>query len=179
MRSRGILESIRVGILNSAKIVCATLSTSGTALLSKSAGHKPFDVVIIDEAAQAVELSTLIPLQHGCTRVILVGDPQQLPATVISRVAERFSFKQSLFQRLQAANHPVSLLSEQYRMAPAILQFPSKYFYQDRLTTSNSVLERPMAPGPGQPGLPPYLFLDIKGAESRRSKSLCNDVEAR
>jgi superfamily I DNA and/or RNA helicase len=25
-----------------------------------------FDIVVIDEAAQAVELSTLIPLQYGC-----------------------------------------------------------------------------------------------------------------
>lgn len=36
---------------------------------------------------QAVELATLIPLRLGCRRLILVGDPKQLPATIFSRVA--------------------------------------------------------------------------------------------
>ncbi|CAN0261835.1 unnamed protein product [Laminaria digitata] len=38
---------------------------------------------------QATELSTLIPLTLGCKRLILVGDPRQLPATVKSRRAAR------------------------------------------------------------------------------------------
>lgn len=38
-------------------------------------------------ALQAVELATLIPLRLGCRRLILVGDPKQLPATIFSRVA--------------------------------------------------------------------------------------------
>ena len=38
-----------------------------------------FDIVLIDEAAQAHEVTTLIPLQHGAKSVILVGDPKQLP----------------------------------------------------------------------------------------------------
>ena len=49
---------------------------------------RTFETVIIDEAAQAVELSTLIPLKYGCKRCILVGDPQQLPATVKSQIAK-------------------------------------------------------------------------------------------
>jgi superfamily I DNA and/or RNA helicase len=40
-----------------------------------------FPIVVIDEAAQATELATLIPLQYGCERCVLAGDPQQLPAT--------------------------------------------------------------------------------------------------
>lgn len=35
---------------------------------------KNFDTVIIDEAAQAVEISTLIPLKYGCRRLIMIGD---------------------------------------------------------------------------------------------------------
>jgi len=42
---------------------------------------------VIDESAQAVETSTLIPLKYGCERLILVGDPKQLAATVFSRIA--------------------------------------------------------------------------------------------
>ena len=32
-------------------------------------------------------MSTLIPLKYGCRRLILVGDPKQLPATVFSETA--------------------------------------------------------------------------------------------
>lgn len=44
-----------------------------------------------------------IPLQMLLPegRVILVGDPQQLPATVISRSAEQAGLARSLFERLQ------------------------------------------------------------------------------
>lgn len=62
-----------------------------------------FDTVIVDEAAQTVEVSTLIPLKYGCKTCVLVGDPAQLPATVISRNAKDFSYEQSLFQRMQMA----------------------------------------------------------------------------
>jgi hypothetical protein len=44
-------------------------------------------VVVVDEAAQAVEPATLVPLAHGgAKQVFLVGDPVQLPATVMSQV---------------------------------------------------------------------------------------------
>jgi senataxin len=42
-------------------------------------------MVVIDEAAQSIELSSLIPLKFNCTRCVMVGDPQQLPPTVISQ----------------------------------------------------------------------------------------------
>jgi superfamily I DNA and/or RNA helicase len=61
-----------------------------------------------------VEPSTLIALHalapHACPRVILVGDPQQLPATVLSRDAAAARLARSLFQRLQEANVPATLL---------------------------------------------------------------------
>ena len=55
------------------------------------------------QAGQAVEPAALVPLQmlapRGCA--VLVGDPQQLPATVISRAAQQAGLPLSLFQRLQ------------------------------------------------------------------------------
>jgi senataxin len=42
-------------------------------------------MVIIDEASQAIELSALIPLKYQPKHTILVGDPQQLPPTVLSQ----------------------------------------------------------------------------------------------
>lgn len=41
---------------------------------------------IIDEAAQATELLTLVPTLLRIQRLILVGDPQQLPPTILSNV---------------------------------------------------------------------------------------------
>jgi senataxin len=91
-------RKIRAEVLYEADVICSTLS---------GAGHEtvePFDfeMVIIDEAAQAIELSSLIPLKFRCKRCIMVGgmlnvckdfllnlilslDPQQLPPTVLSQ----------------------------------------------------------------------------------------------
>ena len=73
-------------ILTQADIICSTLSGSGHELLSDI----EFDMVIIDEAAQSIELSSLIPLKYGCNRCVMVGDPQQLPPTVLSQEVSLF-----------------------------------------------------------------------------------------
>ena len=69
-----------------------------------------FDAVIVDEAAQATEPSSLIPLKYNPRNVILVGDPAQLPATVFSKVAKQAGLGRSLFERLQQAGYPVIML---------------------------------------------------------------------
>ena len=40
--------------------------------------------LIVDEAAQATEPNLLIALQTNVQKVILIGDPYQLPATCVS-----------------------------------------------------------------------------------------------
>lgn len=42
-----------------------------------------------------------------------VGDPKQLPATVLSNVASRYMYECSMFERLQRAGYPVIMLTEQ------------------------------------------------------------------
>ena len=62
------------------------------------------ELIVVDEAAQATETSTLIPLRHlasNLARCVLVGDPRQLPATVLSLPATAAGFDRSLFARLQ------------------------------------------------------------------------------
>lgn len=59
--------------------------------------------------------------------MVLVGDPCQLPPTVLSKAAEASMLAQSLFERLARAGWPVNMLLEQYRSHPAISAFPSRY----------------------------------------------------
>jgi superfamily I DNA and/or RNA helicase len=58
-------------ILSEADIVSCTLSGSGHEMLT-SIGIS-FETVIIDEAAQSIEISSLIPLKYDCQRCVLVG----------------------------------------------------------------------------------------------------------
>ncbi|KAJ3675167.1 hypothetical protein LUZ60_004209 [Juncus effusus] len=157
-------ERIRASILDEAAIVFSTLSFSGSSAFSRMS--RPFDVVIIDEAAQAVEPAIMVPLAHGCRQVFLVGDPVQLPATVISPTAEKLGYGTSLFKRFQQAGFPVQMLNTQYRMHPEISIFPSKEFYNGNLQDGDLVNRK--KPWHGFRCFGPFCFFDL--AESTESQ---------
>ncbi|KAG7542768.1 P-loop containing nucleoside triphosphate hydrolase [Arabidopsis thaliana x Arabidopsis arenosa] len=160
------IDSIRTAILEEAAIVFSTLSFSGSALLAKS--NRGFDVVIIDEAAQAVEPATLIPLATRCKQVFLVGDPKQLPATVISTVAQDSGYGTSMFERLQKAGYPVKMLKTQYRMHPEIRSFPSKQFYEEALEDGSDIEAQTTRDWHRYRCFGPFCFFDIHdGKESQ------------
>lgn len=163
--------SLEASFANEAEIVFTTVSSSGRRLFSRLSHG--FDMVVIDEAAQASEVAVLPPLSLGAARCVLVGDPQQLPATVISKAAGTLLYSRSLFERFQQAGCPTMLLSVQYRMHPQIRDFPSRYFYQGRLTDSESVASLPDEIYYNDPLLKSYLFYDIThGRESHRGRSI-------
>ena len=66
------------------------MSSSGRKLFSRLSHG--FDMVVIDEAAQDSEVGVLPPFSLGAARCVLVGDPQQLPATVISKAARTLMY---------------------------------------------------------------------------------------
>ncbi|RHZ40765.1 hypothetical protein DYB26_002114 [Aphanomyces astaci] len=101
-------HQITTSLLMQANIIVCTLSKCGSGDLD--ALTRGFDAVIIDEAAQAVELSTLIPLRERVARVIFVGDPKQLPATVKSMRAQEYQYNRSLFERLAEGGMPRAIL---------------------------------------------------------------------
>jgi senataxin len=163
--------SLEASFANEAEIVFTTVSSSGRKLFSRLSHG--FDMVVIDEAAQASEVGVLPPLSLGAARCVLVGDPQQLPATVISKAAGTLMYSRSLFERFQQAGCPTMLLSVQYRMHPQIRDFPSRYFYQGRLSDSESVVKLPDEAYYKDPLLRPYIFYDIRhGRESHRGGSV-------
>ncbi|EKM78395.1 hypothetical protein AGABI1DRAFT_101114 [Agaricus bisporus var. burnettii JB137-S8] len=74
-REGGVVKSV----LSEAQVVLSTCHTSGGRQLQSH----DFDVVIIDEATQALEAVCWIPI-FKARKLILAGDPMQLPPTIIS-----------------------------------------------------------------------------------------------
>ncbi|KAF2465958.1 tRNA-splicing endonuclease-like protein [Lindgomyces ingoldianus] len=165
-------------ILSGAHVICATLSGSGHEMFQGM--NIEFETVIVDEAAQCVEMSALIPLKYGCAKCILVGDPKQLPPTVLSKEAARFQYEQSLFVRMQG-NHPndVHLLDTQYRMHPEISRFPSQTFYDGKLLDGDNMAGLRRQPWHTSALLAPYRFFDVQGQHQAAPKghSLINIAE--
>ncbi|KAI0822260.1 SEN1 N terminal-domain-containing protein [Trametes gibbosa] len=165
-------------VLQEADVICSTLSASAYEYL------EPFDfeLVIIDEAAQAIELSSLIPMKYRCRTCIMVGDPQQLPPTVKSQEACRHGYDQSLFVRLQRSQpDAVHLLSIQYRMHPDISQLPSNIFYAGRLQDGPGMAEKTKRPWHAHPKFGTYRFFNVQsGLEESTGvgHSLVNRTEA-
>jgi senataxin len=156
-------------IIDGAHVLCATLSGSGHDMFRNL--NVEFETVIIDEAAQCIELSALIPLKYGCSKCILVGDPEQLPPTVLSRSAQSFGYEQSLFVRMQR-NHPndVHLLDTQYRMHPEISAFPSQQFYNSRLIDGEGMARLREKPWHASTILGPYRFFDVEGVQTKEAR---------
>ncbi|KAL6257996.1 hypothetical protein P5V15_011591 [Pogonomyrmex californicus] len=127
-------------ILMGADIIACTLSSCYTQQMeSIFGGHKDrISVCIVDEATQSCEAETLIPLMLGVNTLVLVGDPNQLPATILSQRAKKLGLDQSIFSRMQnifgsKSNSPIIMLDTQYRMEYAISYWPNNYFYQGKL----------------------------------------------
>ena len=140
--------------------------------------------MIIDEAAQAIEPSALIPLKYNPRTVVMVGDPAQLPATIFSKTAKQAGLGTSLFQRLQASGYPVTMLETQYRMHPLIAEHPSRYFYHGLLKTDQALIDsgKRSKPYHSHPSglFRPLVWHDVSfGKEKMAGSSIVNIEEAR
>ena len=56
-------------------------TTKGTYRASRMGGK--FSICIVDEASQCVEPEMLIPFPLGFTKLVMIGDPEQLPGYCI------------------------------------------------------------------------------------------------
>jgi len=170
-------------VLERAQVVCVTLASLGSGVIA----HEEFDLALIDEATQATEPLTLLGLLRA-PKVVLAGDPKQLPPTILSQEAARAGLAVSLFERLlQDHGEGVKrMLREQYRMNTRIMEFPSREMYGGELRAHPSVADRTLAqvltPG-AEVDAPPVLFLDTAGKGfdeqvEETSQSLYNTGEA-
>jgi hypothetical protein len=129
----GLRKQIEEEAINHFQVVVTTLSSSRNPLLDRIL----FPKVVIDEAAQQIEPATLMPLSHGCDRLVLIGDHKQLPAVVLSREAKDLNV--SMFERLTKAGHATILLNVQRRMHPSIVEWPNRTFYEGKLDSHESM----------------------------------------
>ncbi|XP_070686569.1 RNA helicase Mov10l1 [Pempheris klunzingeri] len=177
------------------RIVVSTCSSAGmfhnTGL---QVGH--FTHVFLDEAGQATEPESLIPMSLVSERdgqIVLAGDPCQLGPLVKSKLATAFGLGVSLLERLMANSlysrhnsgynpNLVTKLIYNYRSHEALLTLPSKLFYQGELSFKapraivDSLCNWKTLPKKGFP----LLLHGVRGTEMREGNnpSWFNPVEA-
>ena len=141
-------------ILRESNVVLTTNAGAGVDFVQTL---PPFDLVVIDEAAQATEPLSWIPLVRG-RRAVLIGDPRQLAPIVLSREAADSGLARSLMSRLMP--DPAALperqdewtvdayeslgvlsltLATQYRSHEAISSWSSTESYGGRLRAADAV----------------------------------------
>jgi ATP-dependent RNA/DNA helicase IGHMBP2 len=171
--ARQVEERILDQIISSANVVTCTLINSIHSLLD---GYK-FETVIIDEAAQALEPATWIPISRA-SKVVLAGDPFQLPPTVKSQAAAKRGLGVTLIEKGIQKFPQVNLLNIQYRMNHLIMGFSNDQFYDGKLLADVSVEHWDL----GIEGENPLEFIDTAGSGfeekvNSESGSKCNPDE--
>ncbi|MEG1729011.1 MAG: AAA domain-containing protein [Bacteroidaceae bacterium] len=133
-----IERRIRESLFSEARVIACTLTSSANQILQ----NQQYDTLFIDEAAQALEAACWIAIRKA-KRVILAGDHQQLPPTIKCIEAARQGLNRTLMQ-VVVENKPkaVSLLTMQYRMSDALMQFSSHWFYEGKMKSAPEVSHR-------------------------------------
>jgi superfamily I DNA and/or RNA helicase len=142
-------------ILDRAQVITCTLVGAAHSLL---AGRK-FTTVLIDEAAQALEPATWIPILKA-ERVVLCGDPFQLPPTVKSRDANKSGLALTLMEKAIQKGFVHQMLEVQYRGNELIMGYSNQYFYNNKLLASPIVKDKKL---PFQDNSP-LIFIDTAGS---------------
>lgn len=124
-------------ILDNAQVVLTTNTGAADPIIRRV---DAFDLVVIDEAGQAIEPSCWIPILQG-KRCILAGDQCQLAPVILSRKALEGGLGVSLLERAMSLHEGIlaTKLTTQYRMNDAISSWASKEMYGGLLTSSATV----------------------------------------
>lgn len=74
-------EQIIQEILTDTDVICCTNVGAADRIFRRYLPKRVFDLVVIDECGQSLEVSCWIPILRG-KRVVLAGDHKQLPPTI-------------------------------------------------------------------------------------------------
>ncbi|XP_071284263.1 DNA-binding protein SMUBP-2 isoform X1 [Agelaius tricolor] len=161
-------EAAMTAALSQASIVLATNTGASSDGPLKLLPETHFDLVVIDECAQALEASCWIPLLKA-PKCILAGDHKQLPPTIISHRAAAEGLSLSLMERLAGhyGERAVRMLTVQYRMHRLIMEWASSELYGGRLSAHPSVAQHLLRDLPGvcdtEETSIPLLLIDTAG----------------
>ena len=160
-------------VLDSAPVTCTTL----TGAASSSLSSYRYDTVVVDEAAQAVEVAVLIPALLCKRRLVLAGDHHQLGPVVKSREAMQAGMGATVMDRLSRradSEQLMCMLSLQYRMNAEIMGWSSGEFYSGGLQAPDAVLRRRLTDIPGVKAdeltQAAMLFIDTAGCDMREDE---------
>uniref|UniRef100_A0A0D9VJY9 Helicase ATP-binding domain-containing protein n=1 Tax=Leersia perrieri TaxID=77586 RepID=A0A0D9VJY9_9ORYZ len=138
-------ETIRE-VLSDAQVVLSTNTGAADPLIRRTCC---FDLVIIEEAGQAIEPSCWIPILQG-KRCILAGDHCQLAPVILSRKALDGGLGKSFLERATSLHNGLltTKLTVQHRMNDSIASWASKEMYHGSLKSSHFVASQTLADSP-------------------------------
>ena len=139
-RSQAVQKTLRqreAGIVQNAQVVLATMSN---VYISTLMAEQRFDTVIVEEAGMAVLPTLFYCATLAAERIIMVGDPCQLPPIVQSAAPYvQRAMGRNIFEITVPDPHAsdlVVMLDTQYRMHPKIGDLVAGLFYEGRLQHS-------------------------------------------
>jgi superfamily I DNA and/or RNA helicase len=159
-------------VVSKANVITATLVGANHYTIR----HLQYHTVVIDEAGQALEPASWVPILKA-QKLVMAGDHCQLPPTIKSTEAAQKGLNTTLMEKCVGL-HPeaVVLLQEQYRMHEIIMGFSSREFYTGQLQAHHSVAHHLVFPGDQ-----PLVFIDTAGCgfeEKWEGTSISNPEEA-
>ncbi len=164
-------------ITNDVLLKCQIVACTLVGASHKKLKGMRFTTVFMDEAGQALEPASWIPVLKA-DRIVMAGDHQQLPPTIKSFEAGKKGLSTTLFEKAIKRNDADVMLKEQYRMHEKIMRFSSAYFYDSNLKANESVAQKTIFTNDS-----PLEFIDTAGtgffeSMNRETKSSLNKEEA-
>ncbi|KAB7507065.1 DNA-binding protein SMUBP-2 [Armadillidium nasatum] len=140
-------------ILSRCHVILTTLTSAGNSGPLKLLPNEHFDLVVIDECSQGMECACYLAAVKA-PKLLIAGDHQQLPPTVLSTEAAKAGLLVSLMERVIGMYHErvTRMLTTQYRMNSSIMDWASQALYEGQLQAHESVKD--------------HLLCQMEGVES-------------
>jgi hypothetical protein len=166
-----VLRQQEETVIHNARLILATMTN---VYLSRLLQPERFDVVIVEEAGMAILPTLFYCASLAQKKVIIVGDPQQLPPIVQSRVDYVYrAMGRNIFEvaaQKSLTEKTMVMLDVQYRMHPVIGELVSRLFYGGKLRHGETTHRRDeIAARPPYPGAP-LVVIDTAGQTTCRTE---------
>lgn len=167
---KGLFED-RKNSINQYRVIGVTAAATSFPILKDS----KFSILILDESSQCLEPLALLPISRfQCKKLILCGDPLQLPPTLPGNSDDpKNSIEKTIFIRLANVGFQTLMLHTQYRCHPIISSLSNHLFYQGKIKNGISEKDRESLVS----GLPPIVIIDTEGKEKFSVSSIYNSEE--